>query len=215
MREPELDQASRAAGDRMRTPDGCAADEIDIARARQYALLSVLLERPPDSDLLAGLVALRGDTSPLGLAHMGLAEAARAAKVEHIEREYFDLFVGIGRGELVPYASYYLTGFLNERPLARLRNDLARLGIERVEGKAEPEDHAAMLCELMAGLADRRFDKAGRVDRELFERHVSPWMGRFFADLEQAQVANFYRRVGRVGRIFIAIETEAFTLAAA
>jgi TorA maturation chaperone TorD len=213
MREPELDQASHAAGGGMRTPDGGAVDETDLARARQYALLSVLLRRAPDTDLLAGLLALRGDASPLGLAHGGLAEAAYAANVEQIEREYFNLFVGIGRGELVPYASYYLTGFLNERPLARLRHDLARLGIERVGGQAEPEDHAAMLCELMAGLAEGCFEKADRADRELFERHVSPWMGRFFADLEQAQAADFYRRVGTVGRIFIAIESEAFALA--
>jgi len=213
MREPEFDRATPACGVRVLTPDADAVDDTDLARARQYALLSVLLQRAPNSDLLAGLANLRGDASPLGRAHVGLAQAAYALNVEQIEREYFNLFIGIGRGELVPYASYYLTGFLNERPLARLRDDLARLGIARGEGQTEPEDHAAVLCELMAGLVERRFDGTGEADRELFGKHVSPWIGHFFADLEQAQAADFYRRVGTVGRLFIAIEREAFALA--
>ena len=150
---------------------------------------------------------------PLGIAHAALGEAATAANVERVEREFFDLFIGIGRGELLPYGSYYLTGFLNERPLARLRDDLARLGIERVEGEVEPEDHAAVLCEIMAGLADGRFDGPAGADRELFEKHLAPWIGRFFADLEHAKAADFYRRIGTVGRVFIEIESEAFALA--
>src|ERR1051326_4849646 len=131
-------------------------DEVDAARAAEYALLAVLLARAPDADMLARLARLRGDASPLGLAHAALAEAAATISVERIEREYFDLFIGLGRGELLPYGSYYLTGFLHERPLARLRDDLKTLGIERAEGHVEPEDHAATLCEIMAGLASRR-----------------------------------------------------------
>src|SRR5262247_162905 len=139
-------------------PDaGGDVDEVDAARAEEYALLSVLLARAPDAELLARLGTLRGDASPLGLAHAALAEAADRTTAERVEREYFDLFIGLGRGELLPYASYYLTGFLHERPLARLRADLGKLGIERVAGQAEPEDHAAILCEIMAGLASRRF----------------------------------------------------------
>jgi TorA maturation chaperone TorD len=113
----------------------------------------------------------------------------------------------------VPYGSYYLTGFLNERPLARLRDDLARLGIERAPGESEPEDHAAVLCEIMSGLVDGRFEAPVGSDRELFHKHLSPWMGRFFADLEHAKEANFYHRIGAVGRLFIEIESEAFALA--
>ena len=176
-----------------------AADEIDAARAQEYALLAVLLGALPNADLLARLAALRGDASPLGVAHAALAQAAAAANVERVEREFFDLFIGIGRGELLPYGSYYLTGFLNERPLARLRDDLARLGIERVEGDVEPEDHAAVLCEIMAGLADGRFEAPPGADRELFEKHLAPWIGRFFADLEQAQAGRFLSP-GRNGR---------------
>ena len=172
----------------------------------------MLLARAPDAALLERLATLRGDASPLGLAHAALAEAASRTNAERVEREYFDLFIGLGRGELLPYGSYYLTGFLHERPLARLREDLERLGIERAEGQAEPEDHAAILCEIMAGLASRRFPAAAGADRELFEQHLAPWIGRFFADLERAEAADFYRRVGTLGRVFIEIETEALAL---
>jgi TorA maturation chaperone TorD len=190
-----------------------AADDVDAARAQEYALLSVLLARAPNAEFLGRLAALRGDLSPLGLAHVALAQAAAEANVEKVEREFFDLFIGIGRGELVPYGSYYLTGFLHERPLSRLRDDLARLGIERVEGEMEPEDRAAMLCEIMAGLAGGSFQASAGADREMFEKHLAPWIGRFFADLENAKAADFYRRIGTVGRVFMEIESEAFALA--
>ena len=187
-------------------------DEVDAARAQEYALLSVLLARAPDAPLLQRLATLRGDASPLGLAHAALAETAERTSVERVEREYFDLFIGLGRGELLPYGSYYLTGFLHERPLARLRAHLDKLGIERAEGQAEPEDHAAILCEIMTGLASQRFPAPPGSDREVFEQHLAPWIGRFFADLEQADAADFYRRIGALGRVFITIETEAFAL---
>jgi TorA maturation chaperone TorD len=155
---------------------------------------------------------LRGDASPIGVAHAAITEAASRTNAERVEREFFDLFIGLGRGELLPYGSYYLTGFLHERPLARLRQDLAGLHIERAEGNAEPEDHAAILCEIMAGLASRRFPAPAGADRELFEKHLSPWIGRFFADLEQAEAADFYRAVATLGRVFVDIESEAFAL---
>ena len=191
-----------------------ALDEVDAARAQEYALLSLLLARAPDAALLARLAELRADASPLGLAHAALAEAASRADVERVEREYFDLFIGLGRGELLPYGSYYLSGFLHERPLARLRAHLSGLGIERAAGQAEPEDHAAILCEIMAGLANGRFPAPAGADRELFEQHLAPWIGRFFADLERAEAADFYRRIGTLGRVFVDIETEAFALPA-
>ncbi|TMJ81047.1 MAG: molecular chaperone [Alphaproteobacteria bacterium] len=187
-------------------------DDVDAARAQEYALLSVLLARAPDRALLERLAVVRGDPSPLGLAHAALAEAAQRTSAERVEREYFDLFIGLGRGELLPYASYYLTGFLHERPLARLRAHLEKLAIERTAGQAEPEDHAAILCEIMAGLANRRFGAPADADRELFEQHLKPWIGRFFADLERADAADFYRHVGTLGRVFVEIETEAFAL---
>jgi TorA maturation chaperone TorD len=187
-------------------------DGVDAARGREYALLSVLLARAPDADLLARLAELRGDASPLGLAHVALAEAAAAARLEQVEREFFNLFIGVGRGELLPYGSYYMSGFLYERPLARLREFLANVGIERADGQVEPEDHAAILCEIMARLADGQLSAPEGTSRDLFERHIVPWMGRFFTDLERANEANFYRRIGSVGRVFLDIETAAFAL---
>jgi TorA maturation chaperone TorD/DNA-binding transcriptional regulator YdaS (Cro superfamily) len=191
---------------------GGDVDEVDAARAQEYALLSVLLARAPDAALLERLAGLVGDATPLGLAHVALAEAASRTNAERVGREYFDLFIGVGRGELLPYGSYYLAGFLHERPLARLREDLAKLAIERAPGQAEPEDHAAILCEIMSGLASRRFPAPAGADRALFEQHLAPWLGRFFADLERAQSADFYRRVGMLGRVFLEIESNAFAL---
>ena len=188
-------------------------DEVDTARAQEYALLSVLLARAPDRTLLERLADLPSDSSPLGVIHAALAEAAGRTSVERVEREYFDLFIGLGRGEFLPYGSYYLSGFLHERPLARLRAHLARLGIERAEGQVEPEDHAAILCEVMARLANGELPAPSGADREVFEQHLSPWIGRFFADLERAEAADFYRPVGALGRVFMEIETAAFTLA--
>jgi TorA maturation chaperone TorD len=187
-------------------------DETDAARSQEYALLAALLARAPDDNLLARLGKLRGDASPLGLAHMALAEAADATNAERVGREYFELFIGLGRGEVMPYASYYLTGFLNDRPLARLRDDLIALGIERAEGNVEPEDHAAILCEIMAGVTGGHFAAPEGTDRKLFEKHLAPWMNRLFADVEQAEHSDFYRRVGALGRLFVQIEMEAFAL---
>jgi TorA maturation chaperone TorD len=187
-------------------------DEVDAARAQEYALLAVLLARAPDAEFLTRIAKLRGDATPLGVAHRALAEAAEGASAEKIAREFFDLFVGVGRGELLAYGSYYLTGFLNERPLARLRGDLHALGIERVEGQSEPEDHAAMLCEIMAGLVGGQFPAPVERQRRMFEKHLAPWIGRFFADMVVAEAADFYRHVGALGHLFIGIETQALAL---
>jgi TorA maturation chaperone TorD len=189
-----------------------APDEVDAARAQEYTLLAALLGRPPDAQLLGRLARLRGDPSPLGMAHAALGEAAARLDVEAVGREYFDLFVGVGRGELLPYASYYLTGFLFERPLARLRGDIKRLGIERANGQSEPEDSAAMLCEVMAALAGGTIEAPPEAEREMFEKHIAPWMGRFFADLTISDKAQLYARVGALGQTFLEIEAEAFKL---
>jgi TorA maturation chaperone TorD len=187
-------------------------DETDLARAQEYALLAALLARAPNMKFLQRLAALRGDPTPLGMTHVALAEAAGSINATQIEREYFNLFIGVGRGELMPYGSYYIAGFLHERPLARLREDLAALGIERAEGQHESEDHAAILCEIMSGIAGGQFPAPAGADRQLFEKHLAPWLGRFFADLERAEGADFYRRVGTLGRVFTFIESEAFAL---
>jgi TorA maturation chaperone TorD len=196
-------------------PDPCdeqpaEIDDVDAGRAQEYSLLAMLLAGAPDAPALSRLAKLDGDGTPLGLAHLALARAADNASAEKIEREFFDLFIGIGRGELFPYGSYYLTGFLNERPLARLRRDRRTRGIERAERQLEPENHAAILCEIMSGLAVGQFAATAGVQQLFFEKHLALWISRFFADLERAEAADFYRHVGTVGRLFMEIEGEAF-----
>ena len=193
-----------------------APDAVDLERARLFALLGHLLSEAPDAEFLARLGALEGGEAgtPLGRELTALAEAARHADSAAVEREYFNLFIGVGRGELLPYASYYLTGFLHERPLAELRGDLARLGIARMKEVPEPEDHIAFLCEAMAGLLEGRFAGGPEAAAALFARHLRPWAGRFFADLEAAEAARFYRPVGTLGRTVIEIEQAAAELPA-
>jgi TorA maturation chaperone TorD len=190
-------------------------DEIDRARAQEYALLAMLLSGGPTAEMIGRLALLGGDAAtPLGTAHAALAQAAARTDETKAKREFFDLFTGLGQGELLPYASHYLTGSLYGRPLARLREAFQRLGIERKMGHSEPEDHVAILCEIMSGLVGGDIVGPPGSDRGFFDDHLAPWIGRFFADLEQARSADFYARVGSLGRIFVSIETEAFALPA-
>jgi TorA maturation chaperone TorD len=185
-------------------------DAIDRARAQEYALLAVLLSRSPDAELIGRLALLRGNASRLGAAHADLGEAAARADEASAAREYFDLFAGLGQNVLLPYASHYLTGSLYGRPLAGLRETLLDLGIERAGGHSEPEDHAAILCEIMAGLVGGDIAGPAGADHKFFEEHLAPWIRRFFVDLQNAKSADLYARVGSLGRTFVDIETEAF-----
>ncbi|MCA3649643.1 MAG: molecular chaperone TorD family protein [Methylobacterium sp.] len=187
-------------------------DPIDEARAQLYLLFANLLLRVPDERILIGLRQLDGDDGALGEALRGLAAQADVTRAEEIAREHFDLFIGVGRGELLPFASYYQTGFLYERPLVRVRSDMRRLGLERGEEFQEPEDHLGFLMETMSGLIARRIPCEAREERAYFERHLKPWVERFFADLEKMDAQPFYRAVGRLGTVFMAIEREAFAL---
>jgi TorA maturation chaperone TorD len=189
-------------------------DEIDRARAREYALLATLLSRSPDSVLLSRLADLPGNTSPIGVAHGAVREAAARVNEEGAAREYFALFAGFGENSLLPYSSHYLAHTLYGRPLARLREALQGFGIEAAPERLEPEDHAAILCEVMAGLADRRIAVPVGAERVFFQEHLSPWIGRFFVDLEHAEAADFYAAVGLLGRTFVDIEAEAFSRSA-
>jgi TorA maturation chaperone TorD len=211
----ETGQAWGATAEDIRAgaiPAAGQVEETDHARAAEYALLAALLSHSPDTDMIEQLARLSGDATRLGTAHAALGSAAASMNPERIEREYFDLFVGLGRGELFPYASYYLTGYLHGRPLARIRKTLKQIGLERTEGQSEPEDHVAVLFEVMAGLAGGRIIAPDATDRTIFENHLKPWAGRFFSDLERAESATFYKSVGSLGRIFMEIETEAFSL---
>jgi TorA maturation chaperone TorD len=204
---------SPSTADLSDRPTSHVAEE-ELLRARLYALLSRLLAAAPDAGMLAELKSTESDSSELGKAFAALARAAASTSAADAKSEYHDLFIGIGRGELVPYGSYYLTGFLHEKPLAELRAALAALGIARDSSVKEPEDHIAALCEVMAGLIDGTFGAPAPlpVQRRLFERHIATWAARFFADLEMAEAASFYRAVGRIGRLFVDIETTAFLM---
>ncbi|KRE18091.1 molecular chaperone [Bosea sp. Root381] len=191
-----------------------ALDEIDEARARECELIGALLWRAPTAATLAALRNLQGDASPLGMAHLALAEAADEATPESLRDEFFELFIGVGRGDLLPYASYYLTGFLHERPLALVREDMGALGLARAERAGEPEDHIAVLLDIMARLIRGEVAGEGIDADRFFARHIEPWGERFFADLEIAKAAKFYKAVGRVGSLFVSIEAQAARLPA-
>jgi TorA maturation chaperone TorD len=195
-------------------PDLSSTNSITPGR-RNMRCLATLLSHSPDARMLTGLTLLRGDASPLGMAHAALGEAAGRTDEAATAREYFDLLAGLGQGTLLPYASHYLTGTLYGRPLARLRETLQNIGIERAAGRSEPEDHVAILCEIMSGLI--RTELAARVDadRQFFATHLAPWIRRFFVDLENLKSAAFYARVGSLGRVFTDIETKAFALSSA
>jgi TorA maturation chaperone TorD len=189
-------------------------DEIDAARADEFELIGALLWRAPTAETLTALQGLRGDASPLGMAHLALAEAATETTPEQARDEFFELFIGVGRGELLPYASYYLTGFLHERPLALVREDMGRLGLARAERVGEPEDHVAVLMDIQARLIRGEVSGEGVDEQSFFARHIRPWADRFFAELEIANAARFYRAVGRVGSLYLSIETQAASLPA-
>jgi TorA maturation chaperone TorD len=187
-------------------------DDVDRARAAEYALLATLLARSPDAGLLVRLAALRGDASPIGVAHAALARSAQRSSEESASREYFALFAGLGKAALLPYSSHYLAETLYGRPLARLRETLLHLGIETAPERTEPEDHAAFLCEIMAGLSGGAISAEEGADRAFFAKHLSPWIRRFFVDLERAKSVEFYSSVGALGRTFVDIEARAFEL---
>ncbi|AVO36399.1 TorD/DmsD family molecular chaperone [Pukyongiella litopenaei] len=191
------------------------ADE-DRLRADFYNFLGLLLAAPPDRGTLDMTAGLAGDDSDLGRAMQALARVARVTTPPAAEREFNALFIGLGRGELLPYASYYLTGFLNEKPLAQLRSDMAARGITRAPNVYEPEDNIASLMEMMAGMIVGRFGApAPLADQRMFwNRHIAPWAGHFFADLEAAENSVLYASVGTAGRVFMEIEKNGFAMLA-
>ena len=189
-------------------------------RASAYSILAALLSQVPETEVLkhvANFSQVAVDEDELLLAMSTLGLAAKSSDQSAIDDEYHDLFIGLGRGELVPYGSWYLTGFLMERPLSILRDDLKALGFERDEDVVEPEDHVAALCEVMSLLVTDGIsnDDASSNDKSnaetqiiFFEKHINPWMDRFFNDLSEADSAVFYRAVGRFGSAFLNLEKQ-------
>ena len=188
----------------------------DRLRADLYNFIGLMLSGPPDQLLLDQCAGLSGDDTDLGQAIKSLARVAKVSKPRRVQSEFNALFIGLGRGELLPFASYYLTGFLNEKPLATLRADMTALGIARSENVFEPEDNMASLMETMAALIVGRFREPASIETQktFFNQHLAPWAGHFFADLEAAKNSVLYASLGSVGKAFMEIEREAFRMTA-
>ena len=183
-----------------------AAPEPDAQlRSDTYRVLGNLLAAAPDDETLAlfANAPVSEDDDLLAVAWRLLATSAARTSGRQAADEFQALFIGIGRGELMPFGSWYLTGFLMEKPLAKLRSDLAALGFERHDDVTEPEDHAAALCETMALLAEDGELESLQTQAEFFRAHIGPWMARFFRDMQEATSARFYRAVGQLGEQFI------------
>lgn len=200
----------------MATAPASSVAEEDRLRADLYNFLGLILSAPPDQLLLEQTAGLQGDDGELGQAITTLAKLARMSKPASVESEYNRLFIGLGRGELLPYASYYLTGFLNEKPLAVLRSDMQAQGLRRADTVFEPEDNIASLMEMMGAMIVGRFGAPASLQRQkdFFMKHINPWAGLFFGDLEGAKNSVFYAPVGSIGRTFMEIEAEAFRMSA-
>ena len=201
-------------------PAPAVAFDEEIARAELYGLLAMLYYAPPAADLLAQLRAAATETPAAGALleapWRSLVGLARGMTEPSIKSEYDDLFGGIGKPEIYLYASWYLSGFLNEKPLARLRADLAGLGLARDEKMSETEDHVACLCEVMryliagedAALADLP------TQREFFAHHLQPWTSRLCEAIEAHPKARFYAALAVLTREFMAVEAQCFDMLA-
>ena len=199
----------------MPATEATTGDIVDIEdqhRSSIYALLSNLLSSPPSKDTLNKVRSLVGGENRIGESINSLSVLSDKLDIKTIEREYHNLFIGVGRGELLPYASFYMTGFLNEKPLANLRDDMKKIGISRSTNNSDPEDHIASLCEMMSGIITNRFYTAlsFKQQNDFFATHLGPWAKHFFDDLTAAEYSVFYAPVGSLGKAFMEIETEAF-----
>ena len=202
---------SGAAGLVEPVPDIVPEDRL---RAQCYRLLARFLSSPPTAADLEAAAKLTGDDSELGRAITAFARVCAGSQATTVAEEYHDLFVGLVRGELVPYGSYYLTGFLHEKPLAKLRRDMGRYGVAREHDVAEPEDHIASLCEMMAGFIDGSFGRALSLEQQkaFYTAHIGCWAPVLFRDMEVAKVSILYATLASVGRVFLSIEEGAFAM---
>lgn len=192
-----------------------AGKRLDIAEEDQwrmltYRLLARLLAAAPDQSVLDQLQAvdIQKPETDLSKAWHTLGKTAAQTKLTQVEQEYNALFIGFCSGEVVPYASRYRTGFLMEKPLARLRQDLIEYNIQRQHSVYEPEDHIAAVFEAMSLL----IESGGRQQWTFFSRHIQPWSYALFTDLQHAASAQFYLPVSQLGRAFIELETTLSTI---
>jgi TorA maturation chaperone TorD len=192
--------------------------EEDLARAGLYALLARLLQAAPDAALLEAIAQADelAAGSDLAKAWLALQRASAVMDAEALLQEYEQVFIGLGQGEVMPYLSWHLTGFLMEEPLAKLRDDLAALGLTRAAGVGEPEDHMAALCEVMRLLVAGDADSAPAPVKQqctFFDRHLRPWYPKFAVQLATAPSANYYRAVATLLDSYMDVEAQAFDMA--
>jgi len=191
----------------------------DQARADFYALFARLLLAPPDAALLAALasaepIAAAGEFA-LEDAWLKLTQAATVVDAAAAADEFSAMFISTGTPPLNPYGSFYITGHLNDAPLAALRHDLARLHLARAPGVGEFEDHLGTLCETMRVLIQGGPGMPVRgltAQKAFFEAHIRPWYAACLADIAGAPNANFYRIVAGVVDAFLSIEAQAFAV---
>ena len=189
------------------------SEEVAL-RADMYDFLASLLRKEPSDELIDKVSQLEGDETPIGSACLTLAHLAKTLDNGLIRNEYVDIFIGVGRGEVLPFASYYLTGFLNDKPLANLRADMANIGVARVKGVKEPEDHIASLFDMMSGLIRGHYGKVFSIaeQADFFNKHIEPWAGLLMRDIEVAKTVVFFAPVGTIGKAFLEIESAAFSM---
>lgn len=197
-------------------------DPEDLARARWYRFFARIFAAPPDAGLLQRLAdqdnAVRsaneeGADQPLAQAWQALARASVGKTPERIAEEFDGLFLGVGKAPVAVHASWHLSGFLHERPLAELRTLLNDIGLTRHPDSSRTEDHLASLCETMAvliesGPLDGR-DSLG-LQRQVFEHYLSPWYDGFTRMIDAHGLANWYAPAGSVMRAFLDVERQAF-----
>ncbi len=186
--------------------------EEDRARSVTYGVLASLLSDIPHRDLLDYLCHISDPADAdkpgeIGEAWLALRLAAETANAVPLDDEYHALFIGLGRGEVVPYASWHMTGFLMDKPLSELRDDLRELGFEADPNRKEPEDHVAAICETLSILIQSD-DIEGFRQRRFFIRHLHPWGEKFFRELRSAPSADFYRAVGLLGERYMQLESQ-------
>jgi TorA maturation chaperone TorD len=178
-------------------------------RTDGYVMMASLLGQPPSADLRTILQNLQWDEAipeQLGHALTALRQACHDYLLAAMKGEFDGLFVGLGCGEMIPYASWYREKMIQSMPLVSLRSDLVRLGIVRQSENHETEDHAAALCEVMAILSQESNGCSYGSQAHFFQQHIASWMGRFFKDLQSAKSAGFYRSVGLFGSSFLEFE---------
>ena len=194
----------------MTTDKQADISEEDQWRIVTYRLLARLLAAAPDESVIQVLqgIEIQAAKTALTTAWSALAQVSLDADLELIKQEYNALFIGFTSGEVIPYASRYLTGFLMEKPLAKLRQDLIQSGIQRQQAVCEPEDHIAALFEAMSLLIESSDD----TQWVFLNQHVLPWAQQLFKDLQQANSAQFYIPVAQLSEAFIALESTLFTM---